>query len=232
MAAKVVAKKIIGLAAFLMNHSVDDVELMDGYVISKKDASIKKSFAELARVSQGMPGFSFPEGITNGLESTEYFSPAQSTYCNGTAAVELELDRDTCQIKILKYVMAHDSGNLINPLIVDGQVQGSVAHGIGNATLEDMQYDVQGQPITTNFGEYLLPMATDVPKVEMEHLCSPSPLNPLGVKGAGEGGTIPAAAAIVAAIENAIGDPRIFLTQAPMTPPRLFEIMNKAGLYQ
>ena len=128
--------------------------------------------------------------------------------------------------------MAHDSGNLINPLIVDGQVQGSVAHGIGNATLEDMQYDVQGQPITTNFGEYLLPMATDVPKVEMEHLCSPSPLNPLGVKGAGEGGTIPAAAGIVAAIENAIGDPRIFLTQAPMTPPRLFEIMNKAGLYQ
>jgi len=232
MAAKVVAKKVIGLAAFLMNHSVDDVELIDGYVISKKDASIKKSFAELARVSQGMPGFSFPEGITNGLESTEYFSPAQSTYCNGTAAVELELDRDTCQIKILKYVMAHDSGNLINPLIVDGQVQGSVAHGIGNATLEDMQYDVQGQPITTNFGEYLLPMATDVPKVEMEHLCSPSPLNPLGVKGAGEGGTIPAAAAIVAAIENAISDPRIFLTQAPMTPPRLFEIMNKAGLYQ
>jgi carbon-monoxide dehydrogenase large subunit len=94
-----------------------------------------------------------------------------------------------------------------------------------------MQYDEQAQPITTNFGEYLLPMATDVPKVQMYHLHSPSPLNPLGVKGAGEGGTIPAAAAIVAAIEDAISDTGIFLTQAPMTPPRLFEILKKAGAY-
>jgi carbon-monoxide dehydrogenase large subunit len=231
LASQKVAEKIKGLAAFLMQTRVDNIQLIDGHAISIDDPSKKKSFAELARVSQGMPGFSFPEGVTNGLESTEYFSPAQSTYCNGTAAVEIELDRDTCQINILKYVMTHDSGNLINPLLVDGQVQGSIAHGIGNSTLEDMQYDDQAQPITTNFGEYLLPMATDVPKVQMYHLHSPSPLNPLGVKGAGEGGTIPAAAAIVAAIEDAISDTGIFLTQAPMTPPRLFEILKKAGAY-
>ena len=109
-------------------------------------------------------------------------------------------------------------------------IQGSIAHGIGNAILEDMQYDDQAQPITTNFGEYLLPTATDIPKVEMHHLFSPSPLNPLGVKGAGEGGTIPAAAAIVSAIEDAISDTGIFLTQAPMTPPRLFEILNKSNI--
>jgi carbon-monoxide dehydrogenase large subunit len=231
LASQKVADKVKGLAAFLMQTRVDNIQLLDGHAITIDNPSKKKSFAELARVSQGMPGFSFPEGVTNGLESTEYFAPSQSAYCNGTAAVEIELDRDTCQINIVKYVMAHDSGNLINPLLVDGQVQGSIAHGIGNSTLEDMQYDDQAQPITTNFGEYLLPMATDVPKAEMYHLNSPSPLNPLGVKGAGEGGTIPAAAAIVAAIEDAISDTGIFLTQAPMTPPRLFEILKKAGAY-
>jgi len=179
-----------------------------------------------------MPGFSFPAGVTNGLEDTQYFSPTQSTYCNGTAVVELEVDKEIGQIKILHYVMAHDSGNLINPMIVDGQVQGSVAHGIGNATLEWMRYDDQAQPITTNFGEYLLPMATDVPAVDIIHLYSPSPLNPLGVKGAGEGGTIPAAAAIISAIENALGETGIFLTDAPLTPPKLFALLKQAGAYR
>jgi len=231
LAAQVVAKKVASLAAFMLQCQPDEIVLRDGFAINQQDPAKKKSFSELARVSQGMPGFSFPVGVTNGLESTEYFSPAQSTYCNGTAAVEIELDRDTCQIEIIKYVMSHDSGNLINPLLVDGQVQGSVAHGLGNATLEDMQYDDQAQPTTTNFGEYLLPTAHNVPKIEMHHLFSPTPLNPLGVKGAGEGGTIPAAAAIVAAIEDAISDTGVFLTQAPMTPPRLFEILKKAGAY-
>jgi carbon-monoxide dehydrogenase large subunit len=128
--------------------------------------------------------------------------------------------------------MAHDSGNLINPMIVDGQVQGSVAHGIGNATLEWMRYDDQAQPITTNFGEYLLPMATDVPAVDIIHMYSPSPLNPLGVKGAGEGGTIPAAAAIISAIENALGETGIFITDAPLTPPKLFALLKQAGAYR
>ncbi len=231
LAAQVVAKKVASLAAFMLQCQPDEIVLRDGFAINQQDTTKKKSFSELARVSQGMPGFSFPVGVTNGLESTEYFSPAQSTYCNGTAAVEIELDRDTCQIEIIKYVMSHDSGNLINPLLVDGQVQGSVAHGLGNATLEDMQYDDQAQPTTTNFGEYLLPTAHNVPKIEIHHLFSPTPLNPLGVKGAGEGGTIPAAAAIVAAIEDAISDTGVFLTQAPMTPPRLFEILKKAGAY-
>jgi carbon-monoxide dehydrogenase large subunit len=232
LASKNVAQKVSTLASFLLECKVDEVQLIDGFAIIINDTSRKKSFSELARVSQGMPGFSFPEGVTNGLESTEYFSPKQSTYCNGTAAVEIELDRGTCQILIKKYVMVHDSGNLINPLLVDGQVQGSIAHGIGNAILEDMQYDDQAQPTTTNFGEYLLPTAIDIPKVEMHHLFSPSPLNPLGVKGAGEGGTIPAAAAIVSAIEDAISDTGIFLTQAPMTPPRLFEILNKSNIFK
>src|SRR5262249_37666391 len=117
---------------------------------------------------------------------------------------------------------------LINPLIVDGQIQGGVAHGIGNALLEWMGYDASAQPITTNFADYLLPGAGDVPVVKAVHLETPSPLNPLGVKGAGEGGTIPAAAAIVAAIENALDPFGVRLNQSPMTPDRIVAAIKKA----
>ena len=100
-------------------------------------------------------------------------------------------------VKILRYTVAHDAGRVINPLIVDGQVQGGVAHGIGNALLEWMQYDANAQPLTTSFADYMLPMATDVPTCAIAHVEIVNPLNPLGVKGAGEGGTIPAPAAII-----------------------------------
>ncbi|MFZ3287612.1 MAG: xanthine dehydrogenase family protein molybdopterin-binding subunit, partial [Telluria sp.] len=232
LAAQAVRDKVARLAAFMLGCEADQITLDNGFALVTGEPERRKSFAELARVSQGMPGFSFPAGVTNGLEDTQYFSPSQSTYCNGTAVVELELDRDTGQIQILHYVMAHDCGKLINPMIVDGQIQGAIAHGIGNATLEWMRYDDQAQPITTNFGEYLLPMATDVPNADIVHIETASPLNPLGVKGAGEGGTIPAAAAIIGAIEDALSDTGVFLTDSPMTPPRLFEVLSKAGVYK
>ncbi len=226
LAAQNVRSKVFSLAAFLLQCEVSELEMANGLVFVSTEPTRSKTFADLARVSQGIPGFSFPKGVTNGLEDTQYFLPTQAAYCNGTAVVELEVDIETGQIEILNYVMGHDSGKLINPLIVDGQVQGAVAHGIGNATLEWMRYDEQGQPITTNFGEYLLPASEDVPRVSVVHLETPSPLNPLGVKGAGEGGTIPAAAAIISAIENALDDPNVFLKDTPMTPQRLFEILK------
>jgi carbon-monoxide dehydrogenase large subunit len=232
LAAKSVRNKIERLAAFLLQSDADQIDLENGVAYVRGQPERSKTFSELARVSQGIPGFSFPEGVTNGLEDTQYFAPTQAAYCNGTAAVELEVDRDTGQIHFLHYVMAHDAGKLINPLIVDGQIQGATAHGIGNATLEWMRYDDQGQPITTNFGEYLLPGSTDVPRVDMVHLETLSPLNPLGVKGAGEGGTIPAAAAIISAMEDALDEPGVFLNEAPMPPPRLFEILRDAGVYE
>ena len=131
----------------------------------------------------------------------------------------------------MKYSVAHDSGRLINPFIVDGQIQGGVAHGVGNALFEWMAYDENAQPLTTTFGDYLLPTAEDVPKVDMTHLENPSPLNPLGVKGAGEGGTIPAAAAITAAIEDALRPFGVKLTETPLAPARIVELLSEAGAY-
>ncbi|MBI2960257.1 MAG: xanthine dehydrogenase family protein, partial [Betaproteobacteria bacterium] len=231
IAGQMVRQKLLKLAASLMEASEADLELSGGRVSVKGVPGMHKTFGELARTAQGMPGFSFPEGVSCGLEHTEYFSPERSTYCNGTHVAEVEVDIRTGYVKILRYSVAHDSGRLINPLIVDGQVQGGVAHGIGNALLEWMGYDENAQPVTTNFGEYLMPMATDVPKVDMAHLETPSPLNPLGVKGAGEGGTIPAAAAITAAIENALEPFGVKLAQTPVFPQRIVELLAASGAY-
>jgi len=229
IAARNVREKVAKLAAFQLQVRPTELAFENGWVCVAAEPARRKSFAELARVSQGMPGFSYPDGVTNGLEDTQYFSPAQAAYCNGTAVVEVEVDPEIGSVRILNYVMGHDSGKLINPLIVDGQVQGAVAHGIGNALLEWMRYDDEAQPLTANFAEYLMPGAGDVPRVDTQHLETPSPLNPLGVKGAGEGGTIPAAAAIVSAIEDALGEYRLFLTDAPLTPPRLVRLLREAA---
>jgi carbon-monoxide dehydrogenase large subunit len=232
LAAKNVRERLLGFGAQFMNCELADVALGVGEVFRISDPQKRATFPQLARISQGMPGFSMPSELKGGLEDTQYFSPKQSTYCNGTAVVELEVDKEIGQIRILRYTMGHDSGHLINPVIVDGQVQGAVAHGIGNATMEWMQYDENAQPTTTNFGEYLLPMATDVPRVDTVHLETPTPLNPLGVKGAGEGGTIPAAAAIVSAIDDAFSEFRLDLTESPLVPMRLFEQLREAGAYR
>jgi carbon-monoxide dehydrogenase large subunit len=133
-------------------------------------------------------------------------------------------------VTILNYTVAHDSGNVINPMIVDGQVQGGVAHGVGNALFEWMKYDESAQPLTTTFQDYLLPGAADVPAATIEHVETPNPLNPLGVKGAGEGGTIPAPAAIVSAIEDALAPFKVRFADVPLTPQRIVAAVREASL--
>ena len=117
-------------------------------------------------------------------------------------------------------------------MIVDGQIQGGVAHGVGNALFEWMGYDDEAQPLTATFGDYLLPAAGDVPDAVMVHIETPSPLNPLGVKGAGEGGTIPVAAAVIAAVEDALASYGIEICDAPLTPMRLQSLLRAAGAYR
>ena len=231
LAAKAVRAKIIKLAAHLLEAAEADIELAGRRAFVRGALQLGKSFGELAQVAQGMPGFAYPEGFTAGLEDTQYWSPPQSTYCNGSHLAEVEVDIGTGVVTVRRYVVAHDSGVIINPLIVDGQVRGGVAHGVGNALLEWMQYDENAQPLTATFADYLLPTATDVPNVDLTHMESPTPLNPLGVKGAGEGGTIPAAAAIIAAIEHALAPFGIEITDTPITPVKIVALLARAGAY-
>ena len=231
LAAEEVRTQILERAAEMLNADQADLTLENGRVELRTGNRRSITLGELARYAQGMPGFSFAPGQSAGLEHTSYFTPPQAAYCNGTHVVEVEVDTATGHVAILNYVVAHDSGTLINPLIVDGQIQGGVAHGIGNALYEWMLYDDNAQPLTTSFGDYLLPVAPDIPAVQSTHLETASPLNPLGVKGAGEGGTIPAAAAVIAAVENALTEYKIHLTGTPIIPSHLIEKLKQAVLF-
>jgi carbon-monoxide dehydrogenase large subunit len=227
LAAMAVATKAKKLAAGMMESIEEDLELAGGYVRMKSEPDVRKSLREIASKSMGMPGFSMAGQLPPGLEHTSNFTPDQSTYASGTHVAEVEVDIETGAVKIQRYTVAHDCGRVINPLVVDGQVIGGVAHGIGNALFERMVYDQNAQPVSTNFGEYLLPMATDVPRIDLVHLETPSPLNPLGIKGAGEGGTIPAIAAIIAAVENALSPFDVKIAEAPISPQRIVELLGE-----
>jgi aerobic carbon-monoxide dehydrogenase large subunit len=135
------------------------------------------------------------------------------------------VDIETCDVRILRYIVVNDSGRIINPMIVEGQLVGGAAHAIGNALYEWMGYDDAAQPLTTTLADYLLPSSTEVPKIEVIFAEHPSPLNPLGVKGVGESGCVPAAGAIVSAIENALAPFGVQITEYPVTPARLFALL-------
>jgi aerobic carbon-monoxide dehydrogenase large subunit len=230
LAALEVAAKAKRIAAGMMECLEEDLELGDGCVRLKSAPDVRKSLREIAVRSVGMPGFSMAGGIAPGLEHTAHFTPEQSAYSNGTHVAEVEVDIETGAVRILRYTVAHDCGRVINPMVVDGQVIGGVAHGIGNALFERLMYDDQAQLLSGTFADYLLPLATDVPRVDLVHLETPSPLNPLGIKGAGEGGTIPAIAAILSAVENALAPFGVRIAEAPITPQRIVELLGEHAL--
>jgi carbon-monoxide dehydrogenase large subunit len=211
----------------MMAVAAEDVELRDGFAEVRGVPGMKKSFREIAVQSIGMPGFSMAGGLSPGLENTAYFQPDQSTYANGTHIAEVEVDIDTGAVKILRYTVLHDCGTVINPMVVEGQVVGGIAHGIGNALFERLLHDDDAQLQTIAFADYLLPGATDMPPINILHSETPSPLNPLGMKGAGEGGAIASIAAIIGAVENALAPFDVKINEAPISPQRIVALVNE-----
>ena len=225
-----VRKKALKVAAHMMEAPEEDLEIAKGRISVRGVPDMSVSLGDVTRAVQGMPGFSLPGGVDPGMEATANFSPPTLTYCNGVHVAEVEVDPGTGHVKIMNYVIVHDSGKLINPTIVEGQITGGATHGLGSALFERMIYDEQGQPQTTNFGEYLLPTAPEVPSFEIVHMESPTPLNPLGVKGAGEGGTIPVTSAIASAVDDALSEFGIVIRDLPIEPKRVVEmIMENSG---
>ncbi|SDH43472.1 aerobic carbon-monoxide dehydrogenase large subunit [Nonomuraea jiangxiensis] len=161
------------------------------------------------------------EGDEPGLEGRDFYSPIRSTFAAGMHAAIVETDPDTAEIRVVRYAVVHDCGKLINPMLVEGQIHGGVAQGIGGALYERMVYDAHGQLVNASFMDFLMPYATEIPHVETAHLETPSPLNPLGVKGAGEAGVIPVAAVIASAVEDAEG---IEIDRMPLSPSELFDL--------
>lgn len=226
-AAKVVRQKVLRTAARHFECAEEDLVLADGavHVAGVPDHAIQ--LGALAGLANPMRGAVTP-GTEPGLEATSYFGPASGATASGVHAMIVELDAATLRPTILDYVVVHDCGTVINPLILAGQIHGGVAQGIGNAFFEKLEWDSEGQLLNASLADYLIPTALDVPRMRLEHTVTPSPLNPLGVKGAGEAGAIPVGALFAQALEDALDLPGrgIEILEMPLGPCRLWEITN------
>jgi len=190
------------LAAHLLEASEEDMVLEDGKLFVKGAPQNSKTFQEVAGAAYYYDGL--PEGMEPGLEATSFFDPKNFTWPSGTHIAVVEIDPDTGLVTVLRYVAVDDVGNVLNPMIVDGMVQGGSAQGIGQALQEEAIYDDNGQLLTGSMMDYALPKATDLPSFEVERTVTPSPVNPMGVKGAGETGTIAASPAVINAVVDAL----------------------------
>jgi carbon-monoxide dehydrogenase large subunit len=224
-AAMLVRDKIVKLAASLLGAQPGDLELADGRVTLRGAPERTISLADLAAKANPLRGAVRP-GTEPGLESTAYFGPDRGSTASGVHALIVEVDLETAAVEVKRYLVVHDCGRIINPMIVEGQIHGGVAHGIGNAFYEQLVYDEYGQLLNASFMDYLLPTATDVPRIETAHRETPSPFNPIGRKGVGEAGCIPTAAAFAQAVEDALG---IEILEIPLSPDRLFTLIQEAA---
>ena len=206
-----------------------DLVLADGRVAIQGVPQRNIRLGALAALANPLRGAVQP-GTEPGLEATAYFGPAKGATAAGAHAMIVEIDPATMGLSILKYVVVHDCGTVINPLIVAGQIQGGVAQGIGNAFYERLVFDDEGQLINGTLADYLLPTAPELPSIEILHHVTPSPYNALGVKGVGEAGAIPFGALFAQAIEDALELPArgIDILEIPLDPGRLWELAGRA----
>jgi carbon-monoxide dehydrogenase large subunit len=220
-------EKVLRLAAHILEASPHDLDLSGGKAFIRGMPQRSISFSELARAA--VPGWAskLPEELEPGLEATFYFVPPTVTWANAAHVAVIEVDVQTGGIKLLDYIVAHDAGRLINPLLVDGQIHGGVAQGIGAALYEEVAYDSNGQVLSGSFVNYILPGALEVPSIKTVHLESPSPLNPLGVKGLGEGGAIAPPAAIANALADALFPFMPQVNEIPLTPDRVLALLAR-----
>jgi len=227
-AAMAVREKVLDLASTVLKAPKDTLELAHGRVgvRGSKDASI--GLGELAGMANPLRGAVRP-GTEPGLESTAYFGPDRGSTASGVHAIIVEVDPETAMVEVKRYLVVHDCGVIINPLLVEGQIHGGVAHGIGNAFYEQLVYDDQGQLLNASFMDYLLPTATDVPAIETAHRETASPFNPMGLKGVGEAGCIPTGAVFAQAVEDALHGSGLEITEIPLSPNRLFELIDAAA---
>ncbi|MGK5552240.1 aerobic carbon-monoxide dehydrogenase large subunit [Actinomadura kijaniata] len=246
LACRRVRAKALRVAGEALEADPADLEITDGVVHVRGDRSaglplrtvavlsnpLRYSFdAESAVATQFAVGGSpdeppVPPGEEPGLEGRAYYSPVRSTFAAGMHAAIVETDPDTAEVRVLRYAVVHDCGRLINPRIVEGQIHGGVAQGVAGALYERMAYDAAGQLVNASFMDFLMPYATEIPHIETDHQETPSPLNPLGVKGAGEAGVIPVSAVLAAAVEDAEG---IEVDAMPLSPDDLFHLRRRAA---
>ncbi|MEE8120645.1 MAG: xanthine dehydrogenase family protein molybdopterin-binding subunit [Anaerolineales bacterium] len=224
-AALIVRGKVLKLASELLETPEEELELEDGVVRVADIPTRSISLGDLAQRSNPLRGAVEP-GTEPGLEATAYFGPKYGATAFGTHAMIVEVDPETMMVEIKRYIVVEDCGTVLNPLIVEGQLHGGVAHGIGNSFYEKLVFDDYGQLLNASFADYLIPTAAEIPTIEIAHQVTPSPLNPLGSKGVGEAGAIPVPALFAQAVENALDEEGLEILESPLSPQRLFELFH------
>jgi aerobic carbon-monoxide dehydrogenase large subunit len=227
LASRVLRAKVVQIAAHMLEAAADDIEVAAGIAVVRGTPHRRLSLREVAQAAYA-GGKRLPKGMEPGLEATRFYDPYFGTASNASHVAVVEVDPETGVVRLLRHVVADDCGRMINPLIVEGQVVGGVAQGIGAALLEEVSYDEQGQLLSGTLMDYLVPTAVDIPAVEVVHLERPSPTTLGGFKGVGEGGTIGAPAAIANAVADALAEFDIAVTELPVTPDRLLRLLAAA----
>ena len=227
LAARALAAKIRGLAAVLLEAHADDVVLADGGA-AVRGTGRGLGLAELARTvhfrSNELPG------VEPSLDATAHFTNAQPwTFTNGAHLAVVDVDVDTGRVRVLRYVAVDDCGRLVNPALVEGQIAGGIAQGLGGALMEHCAYDDGGQPLCGTLMDYAVPTAADVPAFELHHVETSAPSIPGGFKGAGEAGTTGAPGAIVNAVNDALAPLGAMITDQPVTPERVLHALGRIG---
>ena len=222
-------ERVLAVAGQMLEIDPGDLEMTDSVARVKGDPDSKGlSLAEIAAAAYLLNPSALPSGAELGLEvSHRYQSPA-AMYSNACHAVTIEIDRETGTVHILRYVISEDCGEMINPNVVEGQTAGGVVQGIGGVFYEHMRYDDAGNPTTTTFMDYLLPTAAEVPDLEYGHVVTPG-LTPGNHKGLGEGGAIASPAALLNAVRDALAPLGIPVTEQPMSPDRILELIEQSG---
>ena len=224
MAGIKVKSKMAKFAAALLEAGEEDLVFEGGKIFVKGAPAKAKSFAEVATFAY-VP-VPLPAGLEPGLSEEAFFEPTNNTYPFGCHISLLEIDRETGEPKLLRMVAIDDAGNLINPLIVEGQIHGGLAQGIGQAMIEEAVYGDDGQLLTGSFMDYAMPRATDFPRFELEATVTPTPVNPLGAKGCGEAGTLGSTPSIVAAAVDALSEFGVKHIDMMLRPEKLWRIIQ------
>lgn len=227
LAAGAVRKKVLTIAAHLLEASPDDLQIADGRISVAGAPDRGLTLSEVARTAYLNP-LTLPPGLEPGLTATKAYDPPPMTYSNATHACTVEIDPATGAPRILRYVVVEDAGTVINPMVVDGQVLGATAMAISGTLLEHVVYGPDGQNLTGSFADYLLATASEVPEIEIEHLHTPNPRTPLGLKGMAEGGVMGAIAAVAGAVQDALGHLDVAADRLPLSPGRILTWLGPA----
>lgn len=224
LSCRTLREKVVRIAAHLLEAAEADIELHEGGISVAGVSEPRLTLREVARVAY--LGANLPPGMSAGLAAREVFDPPAIAFSYAAHAAMVEVNPATGQVGVRRYVVAHDCGTVVNPVLVEGQLHGGVVQGIGAALQEELCYDEAGQLLTTTLQDYLPPRAAQVPPIVVEHLETPSPTNPLGAKGMGEGGTIGATAAVVNAVADALAPLGVAVTRTPLSPERVWSLIH------